>query len=251
MSVPITTASKTKNYNIKQSKYDIVPKLPFKSIIYAPSHSGKTVLITNLIEDIYRDCFERVYIFSPSIEIDDNWRNTKKYLNGVMNLGDDEPSLYQPEFNEDVVHDIMNTQKKIIDHIKNNGKSNKLFSILIVLDDVADDNNQRNSKALKSLFVKGRHSHISVILSSQKGSLLNPVCRVNADSVHVFKLRNYQDLELLISEFSALVGDKKEMMNIYKQAVEDKPYSFLYINLKSHSINEMFYIRYEKQIILE
>ena len=30
-----------------------------------------------------------------------------------MNLGDDEPSLYQPEFNEDVVHDIMNTQKKI------------------------------------------------------------------------------------------------------------------------------------------
>ena len=111
MSVPIITANKTKNYNIKQSKYDIVPKLPFKSIIYAPSHSGKTVLITNLIEDIYRDCFERVYIFSPSIEIDDNWRNTKKYLNGIMHLGDDEPSLYQPEFNEDVVHDIMNTQK--------------------------------------------------------------------------------------------------------------------------------------------
>ena len=66
-----------------------------------------------------------------------------------------------------------------------------------------------------------------------------------------FKLRNFQDLEMLISEFSALVGDKKEMMNIYKQAVEDKPYSFLYINLKSNSINEVFYVRYEKQIILE
>ena len=120
-----------------------------------------------------------------------------------------------------------------------------------MLDDVADDNNQRNSKALKSLFVKGRHIHISVILSSQKGNLLNPVCRVNADSVYVFKLRNFQDLELLISEFSALVGNKQEMLNIYKQAVEDKPYSFLYINLKSNSINEMFHIRYEKQIILE
>ncbi len=56
---------------------------------------------------------------------------------------------------------------------------------------------------------------------------------------------------MLISEFSALVGDKKEMMNIYKKAVEDQPYSFLYINLKSNSINEMFHIRYEKQIILE
>ena len=145
----------------------------------------------------------------------------------------------------------MDTQKTIIEHIKKNNKSNKLFSILIVLDDVADDTSQRNSKSLKSLFVKGRHSHISVILSSQKGSLLNPVCRVNADSIYLFKLRNFQDLELMINEFSALVGDKKEMMNIYKQAVEDKQYSFLYINLKAKNINEMFHIRFERYITLE
>ena len=63
MSVPLIVAHKTKNYQIKQSKYDVVPKLPFKSIIYAPSNSGKTVLITNLIENVYRDVFERVYIF--------------------------------------------------------------------------------------------------------------------------------------------------------------------------------------------
>ena len=29
-------------------------ELPFKSIIYAPSNSGKTVLITNLIEHVYK-----------------------------------------------------------------------------------------------------------------------------------------------------------------------------------------------------
>ena len=65
MSVPIITPNKTKTYHVKQSKYDVVPKLPFKSIIYAPSNSGKTVLITNLIENVYRDCFERIYIISP------------------------------------------------------------------------------------------------------------------------------------------------------------------------------------------
>ena len=252
MSVPLISVNKTKQYNIKQSKYgDIVPSIPFKSLIYAPSLSGKSVLITNLIQDIYRDCFERVYIFSPSIEIDDNWKNTKKYLDDAIKISDDEPSLYQPEFNEEVVSEIMDTQKTIIEHIKKKNNSNKLFSILIVLDDVADDTSQRNSKSLKSLFVKGRHSHISVILSSQKGSLLNPVCRVNADSVYLFKLRNFQDLELMINEFSALVGDKKEMMNIYKQAVEDKQYSFLYINLKAKNMNEMFHIRFEQYIILE
>ena len=74
---------------------------------------------------------------------------------------------------------------------------------------------------------------------------------MNADSVYLFKLRSFQDLELMINEFSALVEDKKEMMNIYKQAVEDKPYSFLYINLKAKNINEMFHIRFEQYIILE
>lgn len=119
MSVPLISVNKTKQYNIKQSKYgDIVPSIPFKSLIYAPSLSGKSVLITNLIQDIYRDCFERVYIFSPSIEIDDNWKNTKKYLDDAIKISDDEPSLYQPEFNEEVVSEIMDTQKTIIEHIK-------------------------------------------------------------------------------------------------------------------------------------
>ena len=250
-SVPIIKAPVIKNYNIKQSKYDVVPKIPFKTVIYAPSNSGKTVMITNLIEHIYRGCFERVYIFSPSITLDDSWLSTKKYLDSTINLSENEPSLYQPNFDESVVEEIMTTQKKVIDHIKQSKTSNKLFSILIVLDDVADDNNQRNSQALKSLFVKGRHSQISVILSSQKGSLLNPVCRVNADSLIVFKLRNYQDLDMLITELSALVGDKKEMLNIYKTAVEYAPYSFLYVNLKSQDSNKMFFINFEKKIIIE
>ena len=95
--------------------------------------------------------------------------------------------------------------------------------------------------------MKGRHSHISIILSSQKGSLLNPVARVNADSIYVFKLRNYQDLEMLLIEFSALVNDKKEMLEIYRKATE-KPYSFLYINLKGQP---RFYINFQQEIILE
>ena len=70
---------------------------------------------------------------------------------------------------------------------------------------------------------------------------------MNADSVYVFKLRNYQDLEMLITEFSALVNDKKEMMEIYKMATE-KPFSFLYINLKGTA---RFYINFQQQILLE
>ena len=54
---------------------------------------------------------------------------------------------------------------------------------------------------------------------------------------------------MLITELSALVGDKKEMLNIYKTAVEYAPYSFLYVNLKSQDSNKMFFINFEKIII--
>ena len=42
----------------------------------------------------------------------------KKYSDDAIEISDDEPSLYQPEFNEEVVSEIMDTQKTIIEHIK-------------------------------------------------------------------------------------------------------------------------------------
>ena len=68
-------------YECKQSKYgEHVPKLPMRSMIQAPSGSGKTVLLQNVILDIYRGCFSRIYIFSPSIDIDHTWRPVKDCL---------------------------------------------------------------------------------------------------------------------------------------------------------------------------
>ena len=48
----------------------MVPKLPFRSIAVASSTGGKTVLIQNLLLNIYRGSFKRVYVFSPSIHGD-------------------------------------------------------------------------------------------------------------------------------------------------------------------------------------
>ena len=43
---------KIKEYELKQSKYQIVGKLRFRSIILGPSGSGKTVLLQHMILDI-------------------------------------------------------------------------------------------------------------------------------------------------------------------------------------------------------
>ena len=68
----------TKNYEAKQSKYDNVSKLPMRAMLSAPSGGGKTVLLQNMILDIYKGCFERIYIFSPSIDIDHTWNPVTK-----------------------------------------------------------------------------------------------------------------------------------------------------------------------------
>ena len=54
---PTTKADSVKEFTVKQSKYQTVGKLPTRSLICSPSGGGKTVLLSNLILDIYRDCF--------------------------------------------------------------------------------------------------------------------------------------------------------------------------------------------------
>ena len=72
---------KLKEYEVKQSKYNVVSKLPIRAVILEPSGSGKNILLQNMILDIYKDCFSRVFIFSPSINVDyQTWEPVKKYL---------------------------------------------------------------------------------------------------------------------------------------------------------------------------
>ena len=71
---------KLKEFEVKQSKFDAAPKIPFRSIILGPSGSGKTILLQNLILNVYKNCFSRIYIFSPSIDVDKTWAPVKKEI---------------------------------------------------------------------------------------------------------------------------------------------------------------------------
>jgi len=89
---PIIQPIKLKEYETKQSKYEMVPQIPFRSVILGPNGSGKTILLQNMILDIYRNCFSRVYIFTP-INVDASWAPVKDYIEKEMKVQhkDDEP----------------------------------------------------------------------------------------------------------------------------------------------------------------
>jgi len=236
-----------KEYTCKQSKYQQVPKIPLRGLLLAPSGSGKTVLLTNMILNIYRGCFERIYVFSPSINVDQTWAEGKTYQKQEMLADETKEQLYFDHYNSDDLQNIIDTQHKEILKMKER-KQTKLVSILVVVDDFADDPTfTRHSKLLHSLFTRGRHNQISTLVSTQKFAAIAPIIRVNSTFMIVYRLRNNRDLESFLEEVSGLTG-KKELLEIYQLATE-KPYSFLYVNLTAPTIKDMFYINFNQKII--
>ena len=100
-------------YKSKQSTEKDVPQLPMRSLIIGPFASGKTYLLNKLITDVYKYCFERVYIFSQSINLDrtyDPIKDMQKYIKGE--------DLYFETFNEMVLQDIINKHSRTISKLK-------------------------------------------------------------------------------------------------------------------------------------
>ena len=84
---------KVKQFESKQSKYEQVGKLPLREIILGPSGSGKGILLQNLILDVYKNCFERIYRWSPSIDIDQTWRPVKQYIEKELKVNIDKRKM--------------------------------------------------------------------------------------------------------------------------------------------------------------
>ena len=117
--VPDIKPIKLREYDTKQSKYSMVPQAPFRSIVLGPSGSDKTILLQNMILDIYRDCFSRIYIFSPSIEVDSTWLPVKQYIEKDMNVQNTkEEPIYFDHYDPQNLNNIIDTQHKVIDYMK-------------------------------------------------------------------------------------------------------------------------------------
>jgi hypothetical protein len=129
-------------------------------------------------------------------------------------------------------------------------KKIKMFQILIIVDDFADDPSfSRSSRLLHSLYTRGRHNMISTVVSTQAYRALHPIIRLNATEIFIFRLRNFKDIEAMVEEVNALV-DEHTLMQMCKLATAE-PYSFLYIKLSAKKKEDMFYIRYDKKLVIE
>ena len=246
---PEVKAVAAREYKIKQSKYGAhVPVVPFNMIICAPSNSGKPTLLLSMLTDIYPlgRVFERIYVWSHSIFVDDAW---KGFIRSLEAHGLDPAEHCFDSWDEEKAQEILDLQTRIVKHQKAGG-SNRLFSICFVLDDLLDSREaMRNSRTVEMLFCRGRHLHISCLCSVQKYRVLNPVVRVNASDLVLFFIRNRQDLDAILEELSAL-APKREVELVYRHAVET-PHGFLWINLRAKTLGDFFSKSFQTRLVLK
>ena len=263
MITPIDKPVNVKEYDFKQSKYDVAPRLPFSQIITGPSGSGKGILLQSMILDIYRNVFERIYAWSPSISVDSNWLPVRHYVQNELKVDLEKEKCFFGEYIPEELGKVIKQQHKVIEYQKKNDRK-KLFSTLIIVDDFADSKAfSRNSPLLNQLYVRGRHNAINIITATQKFNALSPIIRVNSRQFFFFRLRNYKEIETMVEELSAVlikkssVADtknlaeaKKLMLEVYNLATEE-PYSFLFINLMKGDVNDMFYKRFDAKLVID
>ena len=106
-------------------------------MLCGPSSSGKTVFLSNMILDIYRDCCSRIYIWSPSINVDSTWRPVKDYIRDHIKPGDRE-KCYFDTYQASELEQVIKTQQKAIYYQKEQ-KPKDLYKIPILVDDSVDD----------------------------------------------------------------------------------------------------------------
>ena len=234
------------------SALEHLPATPIRGLLVGPSGSGKTVVLVDLILRLYRGAFERIYVFSPSVNIDSAWAPVKDYVEKEMRVDQQREKCFFDTFDHVALARIVETQRRVTEESKRQ-KLPRLYGILIVVDDFADDTSVMQARGgysaggsmLNTLAIRGRHLAISFLLSTQNLRLIGQTIRVNVQFILCWRLRNALELEALIEELSAVYT--KQLLEMYEVATAE-PYSFWYINLTAKTKENMFWLRFEKKM---
>lgn len=202
---------------------------PFLWIILAPTGSGKSVLVSNLLKKFYKKVFNKIYFCSSNVD------------EGIIKDKAYEKVKLSPER---IFNNIESeTIEKIFKEVKKDDNfDDEDFCSLLIIDDLATDLN--NPSLIKQL-LRQRHDKISVIIISHKLHTLIPTpIRGNATHWSVFKTRNEKDVKDLI-ELTPL--KEKDFNQIYDYATKNQ-YNFLFINMLYNP--QKYFKNFDEEIIL-
>ena len=199
-------------------KHSFLPILPMRMLIVAPSNSGKSNLLKNMLlrpEFGYRDYFTdpktnalNYFVFSRTLGADHT----------LDSLVDQLPKFHAyQEWDDTIIRDIMEYSRLKTDR-----------GVLLILDDMITDANafnKRSGNLLNELAFMGRHHKVSFIITAQSYTSIQRPIRINTSAIIAFNLKNKREEEAFLNEQNMW----ENIRDLYTIAISPK-YGFLYLN---------------------
>ena len=203
---------------------------PFLMLISSKTGSGKSVLISNLLrrKEMYFKYFDKVYFCSSNVD------DGKIY---------DEAYKEKIHINEDRMFDNFNEEimSNIVEDIRND-EDFEDSQYLLIIDDLPTELNKRTSKIVKH-FLKHRHLHLSIIITTQKLNLLNMSIRNNCTHVITYRTNNTNERESMATMTEL---KKEDFYQLLDEATSEK-YNFLFVDLLTNPTK--FYKNFDELFI--
>ena len=79
---PVIAMKQTKTEYV-QSEFDL-PRIPCRMQIVGRSASGKSTLISSIVQHQYKGVWEKIYIFSSTVNVDPMWKALTEYIQDTL-----------------------------------------------------------------------------------------------------------------------------------------------------------------------
>lgn len=199
---------------IRKKIHPNLPQPNFLLVTIGATGTGKTVATANLLLNKYMyggkpHAFARVYIFSPSIFLDDS----SKYL--VDNF------TCFPEYTDEILGNILESQEEFT--------KDEMPNICIVLDDSIGTKAMNRSSKISYFLSRYRHWNCSVMINSQHFRSVVSLARANATDAIIFQIPNEKELSKVEEEWGGMY--ENQFLSLYRQATSER-FNFLYLKLR-------------------
>lgn len=197
----------TPNPNKELHGFDI----PFRLCCVAPSGSGKSNWITNLIS-----------LFS---------QGKGTFSQVIIICKDKEEPLYRFLASKSDQIQV----KEGLQNLPNLDTFDKEMASLVVIDDCQND---RDQEKVKNFYIRCRKKNISIAYLGQNYYVIPKVVRANCNYLVLLKLSGDRELNMILKE-NGLGVDKTQLLNLYKYATDTK-FSPLIVNIESTDDEKKF-----------
>lgn len=218
-----------------------LPKPPFVFCVVGSAGTGKSSLIWSICEHWYKGYFDYILIYNGVLDANDTFKMLEDKKTSVQILNQWDPVKYE-------------TWLTALDKEQQQLHEDKVRkrNVLCIFDDfITHDISKKSSIGVLDRAVQNRrHFNLSIIYTSQSYKQINRSMRSLNPSAVLITGVNESDLKMIAQEHTTPLYDEKDVMALYKKAMEDGKHKVFCIDYKDVPKNR-FKINFDKILRLE